>query len=122
MIRIVGIQRDICPHREFVLLQNQGSMRTSLRGHAIVGEEAIQQPGSSSVHLFSEDVWISPGQYVLLYTGSGHQRWGRTKDGAHAYFAYANRRTSVWANSEGPIHILGTQHTFTERRELLAMA
>jgi len=116
VIRIVGLQRNESTTQEFVLLQNQGSLRLNLRGHLVVSEAAIEESNLSvAAHAFSDDVSIPPGMYILLSTGRGSPRWTRTKEGALVYYAYMNRDISVWDRSAGPIHVLCPQHTFTER-------
>ena len=122
MIRIVGLQRNDSTAQEFVLLQNQGSLRLSLRGHLVVSDSAIERSDLSfAAHAFSDDVQVPPGMYVLLATGSGSPRWTRTKEGALVYYAYMNRETSVWERVAGPLHILSPQHTFTERQAPLLL-
>lgn len=118
MIRIVGVQRNTNPDLEFVLLQNQGALRVHLRGHAVVGEVALDPHGAAeSVHLFSDDVDIHPSMYVLLRTGAGDAHWTRTRDGSLVYCAYMHRANGgVWDLYNGPIHILGPQHSYALRR------
>jgi hypothetical protein len=115
VIRIVGIQRSEDPSREFVLLQNQGSRRLTLRGHGVVPEHAIETGGFEGVFFLQDDVLIPPGMFVVLKTGFGQNRWGRTKDGTHVYFCHMNRTEPVWLYVRGPVHVLATQHTFVER-------
>lgn len=116
MIRIVGIQRDESPDREFILLQNQGGMRINLRGHVIVSQSAIEASDlSDSAHAFNEEALIPPGMFVLLSTGCGTPRWSRTKDGTLVYYTYMNREIPVWLRSSGSIHMLSTHHTYCER-------
>jgi hypothetical protein len=121
MIRIVGIQRNPDPEREFVLLQNQGGLRLTLRGHAILREDALEfrDCGTQNMVLLTDDVIIPPGVYVLLHTGHGVSRWARSRDGALMYVVYIGRDEAIWCDYHGPIHVLATQHTFTERRETL---
>lgn len=120
MIRIVGIQRTNDPHSEFVLLQNQGGLRLSLRGHAILREDALTEDGPSrNMHFFVDDVIVPPGVYILLHTGRGVPRWARSRDGALMYVAYMDRDEVAWSEYHGPIHVLATQHTYTERKEAL---
>lgn len=122
MIRIVGLQRSESTAQEFVLLQNQGSLRLNLRGHLVVGETAIESSDLSlAAHAFSDEVQVAPGMYVLLFTGHGAPRWVRTRDGALVYYAYMNRDLPVWDRSAGPLHILSPQHTFTERPPALLL-
>lgn len=120
MIRIVGIQRSPESSSEFALLQNQGGLRLSLRGHAILREDALEVGDPArNMHFFTDDVIIPPGVYVLLHTGIGVPRWARSRDGALMYVAYMNRTEPAWYDFHGPIHILATQHTFNERKEAL---
>jgi len=122
VIRIVGLQRNESTAQEFVLLQNQGSLRLSLRGHLVVSDAAIEHADLSfAAHAFNDDVLIPPGMYVLLSTGRGTPRWTRTKEGALVYYAYMNRDSAVWDRIVGPLHILCTQHTFTERPPALLL-
>lgn len=118
-LRIVGIRRATDPADEFVLLQNQGSLRAHLRGHAVMDDGSLQGGlAGPGVHLFADDVHIPPGMYVLLISGPGQPRWCRSKDGALIYHAYMGRRSPVWSRLPGPFHVLGKVHTFTERREV----
>ena len=120
MIRIVGLQRSESAAQEFVLLQNQGSMRLSLRGHVVISDSAVDDSNmAQAAHVFSDYVFIPPGMYVLLFSGQGNPRWTRTKDGALVYYCYMNRCSAVWDRSSGPLHILSTQHTFSERMPAL---
>ena len=117
MIRIVGIQRAELAENEFVLLQNQGSMRSPLKGHLIMSGAVLAANGQGdALHAFTDDALIPAGMYVILTTGTGVPRWGRTKDGGLLYFAYMGRPAPVWSEY-GPVHILHTHHTFTERRD-----
>lgn len=99
-----------------MLLQNQGSLRLNLRGHLVMSQSALEGAELASVaHVFSEEALIPPGVYVVLSTGVGEARWTKTKEGTLVYYAYMGRRHSVWDRCSGPIHILNTQHTYTER-------
>ncbi len=120
MVRIVGIQRSPDPYCEFVLLQNQGSLRLSLRGHALLREDALESKDVDGLlHIFTDEVIIPPGVYILLHTGRGVPRWSRSRDGALVYVAFMERADSVWWGYHGPVHVLAPQHTYTERREAL---
>ncbi|MFN8219574.1 MAG: hypothetical protein U0S12_05515 [Fimbriimonadales bacterium] len=116
MLRIVGIQRADTPDREFVLLQNQGSMRVNLRAYVLMSEAAVAT-GSlySTSHVFSDEVHIAPGMYVLLLSGCGESKWTRTKEGMHVYQTYMNQDRPVWSRLEGPLHIMHAHHTYVER-------
>lgn len=120
MIRIVAVQRHANPNEEFVLLQNQGSLRTVLRGHVVMSESAISSEMMGRfAHVFGEEEKIPAGMYVLLRTGTGISRWTKTKDGSLVYYAFMGRDRAVWEQSIGPLHLLAPQHTFAERRETL---
>lgn len=122
MIRIVGLQRSESARQEFVLLQNQGSLRLNLRGHLVVSEAALEDGDLTyAAHAFSDDVLVPPGMYVLLFTGNGESRWARSRDGAIVYYAYMNREQPVWDRAPGPLHLLSTQHTFSERAPALLL-
>lgn len=115
MVRIVGVQRSSDPNKEFVLLQNQGALRASLRGHIIVSESSIDHP--ESFHFFTEDVLISPGHYALLRSGKGRNGWGTSKDGAQVFFVSLTRENSLWGENNEPIHLMNVQHTYSPRQE-----
>jgi len=117
MIRIVGVQRCAESKGEFVLLQNQGAMRLVLRGHVLMAEEAFDHSPSHAVHVFVDEVKIGPGQFVLLRSCSGEPHWSTTKEGHHVYHTFANSDRPIWSATQGTLHLLGVQHTFTERRE-----
>jgi hypothetical protein len=118
LLRIIGVQRNESPDKEFVLLQNQGSLRINLRGHVLISETALDgRDLNRSAHVFSEEVLVPAGMYVLLITGQGEPKWSRTKDGALIYHAYMGREFPVWDRSEPPLHVLCKQHSFAEPRE-----
>jgi hypothetical protein len=118
MLRIVGLQRSELADREFLLLQNQGSMRICLKGHAILSESAMLTGDlSMGSFAFSEDVHIAPGLYVVLSTGAGVPRWAKTKDGAHLYHAYMFKESPVWSQVELPLYVMSAHHTYSERPE-----
>lgn len=122
MIRIVGVQRNDSPSKEFVLLQNQGSLRINLRGHLVLAEMAIEESDLSfAAHVFADEALIPPGMYVLLSTGSGEPRWTKTKDGAMLFYAFMNRERPVWDRAGGPLHVLSPHHTYTERGPALLL-
>ena len=119
MLRIVGVQRSGSPHSEFILLQNQGAMRIELSGHALMTEaEGLAESG---LYVFRERESIPAGRFVMLTTAPGTPRWERTKDGQTIYHVYANRTSPIWAPCLGPVSVLGTQHTFSARREAIAL-
>ena len=121
MIRIVGVQRHTNIEHEFVLLQNQGGLRLNLRGHILLGESAIDGDEPEFMHIFRDDVSIAAGNFVLLHSGCGAQRWMRTKDLQLVYYTFMQRQAPVWDRCTGPIHILSPHHTYSERREALLM-
>ncbi len=119
MIRIVGIQRSDSSSQEFVLLQNQGNMRLTLKGHLLLSQSAVDSSNLSlGSHVFADDVVIPAGMYVLLVTGIGEARWSQNKDRAMIYHTFMNQTRPVWQSVPGPIHLLHTQHTYTERPSL----
>ena len=123
MLRIVGVQKNAFAEQEFVLLQNQGSMRISLRGHVVLSECAVDSGDLGvTAHAFKDDVNVPPGMYVILFSGPGTPRWGKTKDGAMVYYCYMAREASVWCRSAGPLHILNRVHTYQQRREALLVS
>lgn len=116
MLRIVGVQRSDSPEQEFILLQNQGSMRVQLRGYVIMSESAIERGSMyANSHVMADEIAIPPGMYVLLFTGTGTPRWTRTKDGMHVYQTYMQQDLPVWSRTEGPLHIMHAHHTYVER-------
>lgn len=116
MLRIVGLQRSDNPDREFVLLQNQGSMRVVLRGYVLMSESAISTGNLySNSFVFADETAIPSGVYVLLFTGNGEPRWTRTKDGAHVFQTYIGQDRSLWSRLEGPLHIMRSHHSYSER-------
>jgi hypothetical protein len=122
LIRIIGIQRNETPEQEFVLLQNQGGLRINLRGHLVMSQSALEGAELASVaHVFSDDALIPAGMYVVLSSGVGDPRWTKTKEGQLVYYAFMGRRYSVWDRCSGPIHVLGTQHTFAERAPAIVL-
>jgi hypothetical protein len=118
VIRIVGVQKNAVAEQEFVLLQNQGSMRISLRGHVVLSDCAVETGDlGMTAHAFKDDVPVPPGMYVILFSGHGTSRWAKTKDGAQVYYTYMGRDACVWERSTGPLHVLNRIHTYAERRQ-----
>jgi hypothetical protein len=112
MLRIAGIQRNSDPDQEFVLLKNQGLMKTHLRGHMIADENAFAGPRlSDRVFVFADDVVIPPAAYVMVVTGHGENGWGKSSDGSLVYYAFWNKSRAVWAEDSCPIHVLGVLHS-----------
>jgi hypothetical protein len=122
VIRIVGVQRHELPQKEFVLLQNQGSLRINLKGHLVASESAIDTSDLSfAAHAISDDVLVPPGMYVLLSTGVGEPRWTKTKEGAMIYYTYMRRPGSVWDRTCGAVHLLNLQHSYVDRGPALLL-
>jgi hypothetical protein len=120
VIRIVGIQRSDRPDEEFVLFQNQGTLREVLRGHVVLSEAALENLDCLPLsHVFRDEEQVPSGMYVILYTGHGTPRWARTKDNALVYFAYMGRDESVWQRCPGPVHLLVRQHSYSARQSQL---
>lgn len=123
MIRIVGVQRNAFAEQEFVLLQNQGSHRISLRGHLVLSDGAWESGDMNhQAHVFRDDVDIPPDMYVILFSGQGLPRWAQTKDGTQVYYAYMGRESSVWGQADGPLHVLHRTHSFSQDREALLVS
>lgn len=119
MIRIVGVERQQDPQREFVLLQNQGVMRETLKGHAIAAEGALcGSSGTSSSYFFALEELVPPGAYIMLRTGAGEPKWTRTRDGNLVLNVYMGRTEPIWSNCPGPMHVLKVQHSYVERPSL----
>lgn len=122
VVRIVGIQRSNEANEEFILLQNQGGLRVTLRGTVLVSERVVDQGClQGACHVFSDEVNIPPGAFVLLRSGFGTPRWTKTKDGAMVYYSFMGRTESVWGCSEVPIHVSAPHHTYIERREFATL-
>ena len=122
MIRIVGVQRSASPDKEFVLLQNQGSLRLRLKGHLLASEISFaDQDLSFAAHAFNEEESVPPGMFVILFTGHGQSRWAKTKEGQLIYYTYMGRETPVWENAPGAIHILDTHHSYCEKPPALLL-
>ena len=119
MFRIIQVNRSESLSTEFVLLQNQGNMRQSLRGLTVMSECAIATGDLRLAHVFTEDVLVPPGAFVLLHTGAGEHSATRCRDGI-IYRIFMNRNDRVWSLCPGAIHVLAPQHTFVERRQPLS--
>lgn len=115
MIRIVGVNRSDRPEKEFVLIQNQGPRRLTLRGHGLVAESAIESGSFDAAAFPLDEVVVPPGNFVLVISGRGTNRWGQTRDGARVYYCHMNRAHPIWNDVQGPIHVVSAQHTFVER-------
>lgn len=117
MIRIVGVQRHEDIAKEFVLLQNQGSMKIALKGHVVAAQSILDGAASlDAIHVFTDDVDVMPGMYVLLRTCSGVGHWNHTHDRYSTYYAYMHRRQGIWARQAGPLHVMAPQHKWVERK------
>jgi len=122
MLRIVGLQRNEDPDREFVLLQNQGGLRVRLRGHVLLSERGVDLGNlAASAFVFADDVYIPAGLYVIVRTGCGKAHWAKTRDGTYAYQVFIGRTEPLWSRLRGPVHVLGPLHTFSERGESLLL-
>lgn len=116
MIRIVGLQRSDDPRQEFVLLQNHGSMRVNLRGHALVSDAWLDTfDGPATAVIIRDDIEIPPGQYAIVRTCSGTGRWDYRQEGYHTYYAHLGSPESVWKDHYGKIHLLAPQHSYSAR-------
>ena len=122
MIRIVGVQRHDEVAREFVLLQNQGSMRINLKGHVVAAQSALDGDGKlEGVHIFTDDVDVQPGMYVLLRSCTGVGHWNHTHDRYSTYYGYMQRRLCVWLRHPGAVHVMAPQHKWIERKPEAAL-
>lgn len=115
MFRIVQVNRSESTGTEFVLLQNQGNMRQSLRGLTLMSDCAIATGDLGLAHVFTENEQVPPGAFVLLHTGEGTPSITRCRDGI-IYRAYMNRPDCVWSPCPGAIHVMAPHHTFQDRR------
>ena len=123
MIRIVGVNRHEDVVEEFVLLQNQGSMKVNLKGHVVASQCAIDGEGATgAIHIFCEDVYVLPGMYVLLRTCSGVGHWNHTHERYSTFYSHMQRRTCVWLRHPGSVHVMAPQHSWVERRTESVMA
>lgn len=80
-----------------------------------MSESYLTHYALDSIYAFTDDEMIHPGAFVLLHTGSGINRWARTKQGSMVYMCYIGAREPMWNVGPGPMHILCTQHTYEER-------
>lgn len=119
MIRIVGIQHASDANREFVLLQNQGTMRQRLRGHILVSELSMDLGTlSPAMFAFPDPEMIPSGAFILLTTGTGQPRWSKSKDGALVFHTYMNRTNCAWGEPDIVLHVSNVQHTYEESRSV----
>lgn len=122
MLRIVGVHRSEDPQREFVLLQNQGVLKASLKGHVLADDQSLAALDPSRMFSFGEEESIPAYCYAILITGQGINGWRRSADGSHVYHVYWNRAQPVWNMDEAPLHLLGVQHTNRPRAEGLLIS
>lgn len=116
MIRIVGIQRSDDPSSEFVVLQNQGSMRVNLRGHALLDPETMESPDRAPFAVVvQDDIDIPPGHYAVVRTGLGTSRWCHKTEGYHIYYSFLGKTESIWSQRPGRIVVLAPQHTYSDK-------
>ncbi len=105
-----------------MLLQNQGSMKISLKGHVVAAQSVIDASDSrEAIHIFCDDVYILPGMYVLLRTCSGVAHWNHTHDRYSTFYSYMHRRVAVWSRHIGPLHVMAPQHKWVERKPEAAL-
>ncbi|MGE0001007.1 MAG: hypothetical protein AB7F50_02935 [Fimbriimonadaceae bacterium] len=114
MVRIVGVQRSDEVHSEFVLLQNQGSLRANLRGLTLLAARSLGT-GQPALYVFPDDVDVAPGNFVLLKTGPCAEKWCLTRDGQRVFYTGMGHTSPFWSRLPGEVHLLGIQHTFCER-------
>lgn len=115
MIRIVGLQRSDNAREEFIVLQNQGSLRVRLRGHAIVAECSLDSDSGPRMYVFSDDESIGPGMYVVLRTGLTTRRWCRDSNGYSTYYTCMGCTAPVWSECEGELYVLAPQHIYSPK-------
>lgn len=114
MVRIVGVQRSTRVLDEFVLLQNQGTLRVSMRGFALVSGVALDGD-DGSFSLLTDELDLHPGQYMLVRSCIGPSRWMQPEDGAPIYYHFLGHTRPVWGQEQEAVHLLAPQHTFCER-------
>ena len=114
MVRIVGLQRSEDVHSEFVLLQNQGSLRANLRGLTLLAGCTVGTD-RPALYVFPDDVEVAPGNFVLLKSSPCPGRWCLTSDGQRVFYTGMGRSDVFWSKFRGEVHVLGIQHTFCER-------
>jgi len=88
----------------------------------VVSESAFEGAHLCDVsHIFTDDVFIAPGGYVVLYTGQGSAGFRRSKDGTNLYHTYIGSEEPIWSRCSLPVHILNKQHSYIERGEPLLL-
>lgn len=115
MIRIVGLQRSSNARDEFILLQNQGSMRVRLRGHAVVAECSLDADHGPRIYVFSDDEYIGPGMFIALRTGLTTKRWARDDAGYSTYYTCMGCTQPAWSDCEGELFVLAPQHIYAPK-------
>jgi len=121
MLRIMAVQRSDDPQREYVLLQNHGSLRISLRGHLLADDCGLDGVERDRMYVFSDDAQIPTMAYVLLVSGSGKNGWYQDNDARPVYCVYWNKNQPVWSHAGDAIHLLHVIHTNKPRSEGLAV-
>lgn len=111
MLRVVAVQRDIDPSREFILLQNQSALRVPLRDHVLLCSGLHQ---SQIIHVFTEDENILGSTYVQLRFGSGPSGWARTRDGSAVFVVFAGDTRLLSSSPDEEIRLLRPCHSFRE--------
>lgn len=121
MLRIMAVQRSDDPQREYVLLQNHGSLRLALKGHVLADDIGLEQRDRDRMFVFSDDAQIPAMAYVLLVTGTGKAGWYQDSDARPVYCVYWNKSQPVWSCAQDAIHLLNVIHTNKPRSEGLVV-
>lgn len=114
MLRVVAVQRDADPEREFILLQNQSALRLQLRDHVLLFSGLI---GSRILHIFTDDEFIFGSAFVQLRQGVGQPHWARTRDGSAIYVVNLGERIPLSTDPSDEIKLLKPCHSFRELRQ-----
>ena len=117
----MAVQRGDDPQREYVLLQNHGPLRLSLRGHLLTDDTGLGNGDRDRMYVFSEDAQIPSMAYVLLVTGAGKNGWYQDNDARPVYCVYWNKQKTVWSQANEPIHLMNVIHTKAPRTEGLVI-
>lgn len=121
MLRILAVQRSDDAQREYVLLQNHGSLKVSLRGHLLTNDRGLDDANAQNMYVFSEDAQIPAMAYVLLVTGTGKNGWYQDSDARPVYCVYWNKKQPVWSREEDAIHLLHVIHSNRPRPQGLVV-
>ncbi len=121
MLRIMAVQRSDDPQREYVLLQNHGSLRIALRGHMLADDGGLDGPDRERMYVFADDAQIPAMAYVLLVSGAGKNGWYQDSDARPVYCVYWNKKQPVWSQAGDAIHLLHVIHTNKPRSEGLVI-